>query len=279
MARLVRRRPLLQRILARLNPLDFLLWLSEELDTSDWEQWEQKWAVPAGCVLNVVFLVARVNSRTSSGYGSSIGSDGALSPLSDDIFLDDSSSAGASYGVIAWLASITAQLLAVISCLNALYTFKRKRQYRLFETGLDDAPATPSAHRVSVQATPMLTTPLKALSETFRAQSIEPLASAAAASRATATGSAARDVWELDVWDPHPLSIRMFCYFSPGHVLVYWLLLPASRSDSRPSVTVLMSLVMALILSAQLSLFSASYMQQAKDMRIVHREVMHEYDT
>ncbi|KAI5301073.1 hypothetical protein KEM56_001994 [Ascosphaera pollenicola] len=44
MPRLVRRQPFLERLKSYLNPLDFLLWLSEELDTRDWELWVKDWA-------------------------------------------------------------------------------------------------------------------------------------------------------------------------------------------------------------------------------------------
>lgn len=62
--RLIRRQPLADRIKAYLNPLDFLLWLSEELNSSDWDQWQKAWATPIGVGLNVVFMLARANSST-----------------------------------------------------------------------------------------------------------------------------------------------------------------------------------------------------------------------
>ena len=60
--RLIRRQPLLERIKAYFDPWDFLLWLSEELDSSDWDEWQKDWATPAGCALNFVMLIARANS-------------------------------------------------------------------------------------------------------------------------------------------------------------------------------------------------------------------------
>lgn len=62
----VRRQPLLERIQAFLNPLDFLLWLSEELDTNGWDQLEKEWAIPIGIGLNVIFLIARANADLGS---------------------------------------------------------------------------------------------------------------------------------------------------------------------------------------------------------------------
>ena len=57
----LRRQPLIERVKAYLNPLDFLLWLSEELDTNGWDQLEKEWAIPIGLGLNIVFLIARAN--------------------------------------------------------------------------------------------------------------------------------------------------------------------------------------------------------------------------
>lgn len=60
-----------------LNPMDFLLWLSEEIETRDWDS--QLVGTELGLGLNFAFLLARSN------YGSSTTS-------SDDVFGDDASS-------------------------------------------------------------------------------------------------------------------------------------------------------------------------------------------
>ena len=75
--RLIRRRPLVERIKAYLNPMDFLLWLSEELDSNEWDQWKKESANPIGFLLNVVFLIARANTAYSIRKGG------------DDVFGDD----------------------------------------------------------------------------------------------------------------------------------------------------------------------------------------------
>lgn len=75
MPRLIRRQTLGQRIQSYLNPADFLLWLSEELDSYGWDQLEKEWAIPIGFVLNLVFLTARANS-------------GGKSQSYDDVFRD-----------------------------------------------------------------------------------------------------------------------------------------------------------------------------------------------
>ena len=70
----------------------------------------------------------------------------------------------------------------------------------------------------------------------------------------------------------------MFCYLSPGHVLVYWLFLPATPEDPRPSVTVMTTIGLATLLSVQLIFFQLFFLQQVKDTTIIHREVLNEYD-
>lgn len=89
----------------------------------------------------------------------------------------------------------------------------------------------------------------------------------------------AEDVWELSVWDPLPISLRLFCLFSPGHVLVYLVFLPLAPLDPRPSVTVFNTLLVQVVLSCQLLFLASRFAQQAKDNAIIQREVMHEYDT
>ena len=80
--RLIRRRPLVERIKAYLNPLDFLLRLSEEMDSTDWDQWNRDWASPIGIILNIVFLVSRANMayRMSRPRDDVFGDDTAYTP-------------------------------------------------------------------------------------------------------------------------------------------------------------------------------------------------------
>lgn len=120
-----------------------------------------------------------------------------------------------------------------------------------------------------MNSSPIVSSPLRFLSNIISDNSAE----------SRAHPSAERDVWELGVWDPHPLSIRLFCLFSPGHVLVYWLFLPTAATDTRPSVTIVTTIFLAALLTVQMSFLSSSFSQQVKDTTLVHKEVLHEYDT
>jgi len=79
MPRLVRRKPLADRMKDYLNPGDFLLWASEELETVDWEA--KQFGTPLALGLHVVFLIAKSNSGGSRNGV-------------DDVFGDMSSGSG-----------------------------------------------------------------------------------------------------------------------------------------------------------------------------------------
>ncbi|KAK5138110.1 hypothetical protein LTR08_004805 [Meristemomyces frigidus] len=255
MPRLVRRAPLLERLKAYLDPYDLLLWLSEELNDDTYDEWLKEWATPIGVGLNILFILARGASKAGAGRGS------------DDVFGDTDERRGS--GWFTWIATFLVHLLTVLCCLNAFYTFSRKRNYRLFEQPVDTAPATPSAHRVRVDSSPMASSPLRYLQNL--------ISSTTAAARAYP--DAERDVWEVSMWDPKPINLAIFTLFSPGHLLLYFSLLPPASLDPRPSVTVLTAIAFGVLLSVQLSLLKVSFSQQAKDSALVHGEVMNEYDT
>ncbi|KAI9732659.1 MAG: hypothetical protein M1834_003996 [Cirrosporium novae-zelandiae] len=251
MPRLVRRQPLIERIKSYLNPLDFLLWLSEELESGDWDEWQKEYGTISGCLLNLVMLIARANS------GSRRNDD------IDDVFGDEDDDAG----WMSWLCSFIVHFLTLFSLLNAFYTFYRKRHYRLFETPIDEAPHTPSAQRVRVDSSPS-SSPFRYITNVIN--------STTAAARAHPDSD--REVWELAVWDPTRLCLHMFCMFSPGHILVYFLFLPTSPLDPRPSVTIVKTLILVTLLSIQLTLLKSSFIQQTKDADLIHKEVLHEYN-
>lgn len=71
----VRKQPLSERISTALNIYDWLLWLSEEIESNGWDQLEKEWAIPIGFAFNFVFLIARANT-------------GAQSSSYDDIFAE-----------------------------------------------------------------------------------------------------------------------------------------------------------------------------------------------
>lgn len=100
MPRLVRRRPLAERIGSYLNLWDFLLWVSEEIEGNDWDQLEKDWGMAIGIAVNAIFLIARANSQSSG------------SRAIDDVFGEES---GVAWG--SWLVSCRA---AVSSCQDHL---------------------------------------------------------------------------------------------------------------------------------------------------------------
>jgi hypothetical protein len=92
MPRLIRRAPLSERIKAYLNPWDFLLWASEELNGNDWDDFQRAWAIPIGVGVNLVFIIAKANTGVSRSSGD------------NDVFGDYGSRRGS--GWILWLVGI-----------------------------------------------------------------------------------------------------------------------------------------------------------------------------
>ncbi|PBP24114.1 hypothetical protein BUE80_DR005000 [Diplocarpon rosae] len=250
MPRLVRRRPTIQRIKDYLNPGDFLLYVSEEFETRDWDS--KQFATPLALVLHISLLIARANTGTSLGSGQ------------DDVFGDDYSGTG----WLSYIATLVVWTLSIFSITNATYTFTRKRHYRLFELDIDQSQSTPSAQRVRVDSSPVSSSPLRLLTSILGDTSAE----------SRAHPDATRDVWEIATWDPIPICLRLFCFFSPGHVLVYWLFLPIVAADPRPSVTVFTTILLQVLLSSQLCILQVYFSQQEKDTSIIQKEVMSEYN-
>ncbi|RKU47502.1 hypothetical protein DL546_003169 [Coniochaeta pulveracea] len=246
--RRVRQQPLIERLKAWLNPLDFLLYISEEIETRDWDS--KNVGTQLGLAANFLFLLMRANAgRSSEG---------------DDVFGESRTSYWSTY-----LVQPAVWILMSASIFCAFHVMTRSRKYRLFETNVEKAgPSTPSAHRVKVDSSPAASSPLRFLADVLASESAE----------SRAHPDKTRDVWEISVWDPLPVSLHFLLFFSPGHLVVYMLFLPLAPLDPRPSVTVFNCVFLQIIMTAQLWLLNSRYTQQIKDTAIIHKEVMHEYD-
>ena len=96
---------------------------------------------------------------------------------------------------------------------------------------------------------------------------------------ARAYPDAEREVWELNMWDPKPFHLTLFTLFSPGHLLLYYSLLPPAPLDPRPSVALVKAIIFGTLISGQLALIRTAFSRQAKDSALVQGQVMNEYDT
>ncbi|KAL5119210.1 hypothetical protein ACEQ8H_002921 [Pleosporales sp. CAS-2024a] len=251
MPRLVRRAPLSERIKAYLDPSDWLIWISEELNSSDWDDFAQSYALYIGFGANIAFVVAQANSGASTSY------DG------DDVFKEHSGP-----GWTKWFANLMVLILGGMAMGNAWLVYSKRRYYRLFEQDVEVVPSTPSAQRVRVDSSPLGVSPLRYIKKVVARNSAE----------ARAHPDAGRDVWEIAVWDPNPLCLELFCLFSPLHVVLYYLNLPVAPLDPTPSVKATTTLFIGAVLSLHLWWIRASFLQQIKDNAIISREVLHEYD-
>lgn len=160
-------------------------------------------------------------------------------------------------------------MLVLLSFWNAIYVFYRTRSYRLFESPVENELQTPSARRIRVDSLPMSSSPLRYVSQLLFQGTAE----------SRSHPDASRDVWEVAVWDPTPVCLQLFCFFSPSHIALYWMFLPIAATDPRPSVTVATAVLISAMLSFQLSLLCRLFSQQAKDSALIHKEVLHEYNS
>jgi hypothetical protein len=252
MPRLVRKAPLSERIKAYTDPSDWLIWISEELNSGDWDEFAQAYAAYIGFACNVLFVIAQANA----GPSTSINDDGVFGGVSGP-------------GWIKWFMNLLVLILGSAAMGNAWLVWSKRRYYRLFEQSVDVSPATPSAHRVRVDSSPAGASPMGYIRNV--------IARSTAAARAHP--EAGRDVWEVAVWDPNPLCLQLFCLFSPLHVVFYYLNLPVAPMDPRPSVKVTSTIFIGAVLSLQLWWLRGAFTQQTKDNAIISREVLHEYDS
>ena len=75
--RLVRRRPLSERVQEYLDPGDWFLWLSEQLE-SEWVEQLQDFSTAIGVAVNILFIIAKANVESRKNDGDVFGDDGDL---------------------------------------------------------------------------------------------------------------------------------------------------------------------------------------------------------
>lgn len=159
MPRVVRHAPLSQRIAGWLNPFDHLLALSTDIDSYDWDTLQHTLGDPLGIGLNLLTAITRANAdafrsryeddvfsyASGRGHGSTwAGGLGYLvceSKLREDGFLACTPDLGAlengggslfgiQFRIISWA-------MVLVSIVNTVYIFQRKRRYRLFESNIE----------------------------------------------------------------------------------------------------------------------------------------------
>jgi Protein of unknown function (DUF2418) len=158
-------------------------------------------------------------------------------------------------------------ILTVFSITNAIYALFKTKAYRFFESNVRIIPTNTNARRVKVIDSPV-STPLRFLSTLT---SSEPEEEQDLASE--------DEVWELKVWDPMPVSLRLFTLFSPAHVLVMAMFLPVHSKEPRPSLVIATTVFICSLLSIQGRFLANNFSQQSKDSMTIYKEVSKEYDS
>jgi hypothetical protein len=93
-------------------------------------------------------------------------------------------------------------------------------------------------------------------------------------------------VWEVSVWDPSQISLHLLAIFSPVHVAIYFLSLPIASDllvtgyghSTSPAAVYFTVVLTQLLLSIQIITLKSWFLQQQYDHRLIHKEVLHEYD-
>lgn len=125
---MVRRAPLSERLRAYLDMWDWILWISEEINGSDWEEFAEGSATTIGIALNVIFMIA----RSWSGE--------ARPSARDDVFGDFEGRSGT--GWLVWFVSrkvyaytsiipLIVRHPVFLNRLHAICAFFRKRRLHL----------------------------------------------------------------------------------------------------------------------------------------------------
>jgi hypothetical protein len=164
-------------------------------------------------------------------------------------------------------SSTLSTILAILSIVNAIYTLFKTKSYRFFENNVRTIPTNPNARRVRVNDSPV-SSPLRHLSNLF---SSEPEDQGSVGSE--------DEVWELRVWDPMPVSLRLFTLFSPAHIFVMAMFLPVHSKEPRPSFVIASTVFICFLLSTQGRFLATNFAQQSKDNMTIYKEVSKEYDT
>ncbi|RPB25074.1 hypothetical protein L211DRAFT_836933 [Terfezia boudieri ATCC MYA-4762] len=264
MPRLIRRQSVRDRILSFLNPLDHALDLYTYIESYDWDGVQSTTSTPLGIALNILLFLARVNCSNGAYQGW------------EDVLIKSTS--GKTYGRgwgslrnTGYFLRYLSWFLAVISAVNSVMCFTKKKKYRMFESNIEIVPRTPNARRVPVNSSPSAS-PLSTLLSPSKSRH----------HKYTST----TDVWEVSVWDPTPISLRVFSLFSPAHCAIYFLMLPVTvssnylfPSSTSGTTTYLTVLFIEALLSLQLGWLASSFTQQMKDRALVQREVLREYDS
>ncbi|RUS20250.1 hypothetical protein BC937DRAFT_95596 [Endogone sp. FLAS-F59071] len=254
--RLVRRRPLAERLLSA--PADWWLSLAERWESVEWDVIGGTLSWPTALMLNGLFVFVRLSRWFEEPSGSTpvlrnSGTRGYDSYMSTKIKPSRFSF---------WLTLIEVFLLSV-SFLNSLYVFTKTRRYTLLEADIVEPLTSPNARIVRLEhdVSP-------AWAKTFPGNLIHALYCRLLA-RPSLDRSSAREIVELNVWDPPIFALKLFCWFSPIQAII----LRGLDSENWQYF-----LPVAALVGAQMSYVVATYRIHLKDKQIIFASVMREYN-
>lgn len=152
MPRLVRRQSVWSRVLASINPFDYLLTVATDIEAYDWDALQTVVGTPLGFALNLLCLLARYNAGSKpAGYDDVFARPPGRaaswsSPTSNWVCRPPHTEregwmecAPVSGNASLWdnKMNMLAYMLLAFSAGNMVYCFTKKRRYRLFESNID----------------------------------------------------------------------------------------------------------------------------------------------
>ncbi|KHJ30441.1 putative duf2418 domain containing protein [Erysiphe necator] len=172
------------------------------------------------------------------------------------------------YKLLNYTALLIINILPAFSILNTIYTFGRKKNSCLFRNSIHAAQDTSSSQSVKISSIRGSPLGFDNIFNHYRRLN----------HKSRIDQGSLHSTSEIAVWDPILPCLRIFCLFSPGHVIIYWLFFPQNAPDTQPALDILKVIFLQLLMSLQLFLLEIHYIQRAKDISIIHGNVMNEYN-
>lgn len=244
--RLIRRQSTASKLLAL--PFDIWLSASEYIELLEWDRYIYDGALPAGAASNVLFMICRWYWNRQYGSYDDLFSYG-------DLYVGDVLNVPTHRPVLSVFVSFLTLALTTICICNAVYCYSRRKNYILLGRPLDNAPDTPSAHKVRyADASDQPSSPWRNL--------VDPLLSFNKETQDTG-----EEIWELSIWNPPIFNTYFATAYSPLHLLLIW------YSD----LGIMRLLFFLTLLSVYLFGLTLMFLTLSKDKTIIHGEVLSEY--
>ncbi|KAL6605266.1 hypothetical protein U3516DRAFT_599617, partial [Neocallimastix sp. 'constans'] len=219
------------------SPQDWFMQIEEEYEALNWDKLQKIFSIPFGISLNFLYILIKINSKDEWG---------------DDIRLSPGYS---SFELLQFT-------LFFICIFNTLYLFTRKKQYQI--RNADEKFPPTGSHIKFVSETDddgdIEIQEQKSLLSWFNSLFIIPNKK---------DNPNAPHIFVLTAWDPPIFSLNLFCFFSPAHFGILYLM------DSNNWQYVIFVIA---FLSLMMFITVHSFLGLIKDKQVITEQVYNEYN-